>query len=104
LRSALLYVVNVLVDRYPSLVPFRYYKDLILSGIEILLQGIYLKKVDATYSEYYYNIQRVLEDGGNSPKASKWQLLKTLIISVAFPLIKQKIDNVKRNNELYFIS
>ncbi len=85
----------MLFDRYPGLVSFRYYKDLILSTLEILLQGIYLKKVDATYSEYYYNIQRVREDGRPSPKESKRQLAKTLFFEVAIPLIKQYIDRVR---------
>ena len=71
----------------------------------MVIQAIYLKKVEATYSEYYYGIKRGFKDENRSTKNSKFQLLKTLIIGVIFPLVKQHIDSVRTLlNNLYFAS
>jgi len=93
LRSALLYIANVIFDRYPTLVALRYYKEHILSAFEVILQSIYLKKFGGTYSEFYYNIKRVLKNGEKEINGSKAHLLKTLIVGVIFPLVKQHIDS-----------
>lgn len=94
LRSALLYIANVVFDRYPQLVAFRYYKEHILSAFEVLLQTFYIRKYGGTYSEYYFNIKRVLKNGEKEITGSKAQLFKTLLIGVIFPLVKQHIDIV----------
>ena len=89
-----MYIANVVFDRYPTLVALRYYKEHILSAFEVILQSIYLKKYGGTYSEFYYNIKRVLKNGEKEITGSKAHLLKTLIVGVIFPLVKQHIDSV----------
>lgn len=93
LRSALVYISNVLFEKIAFLVPFRYRKGLILSIVELLIEYNYLRKHEATYSEYYYGIKRVSQNHNLDPTMTRLGSLKTLIVASLIPILKLHLDN-----------
>ena len=62
LRSAFQYTTNILFERWPFLVNFRYYQDEILLILEALLQSHFLAKFNSTYAEYWIiKLHRILD-------------------------------------------
>jgi len=52
------YTLNILFEETPLLTPFRYYKEELILGLNLLLQGFYIRKFGGTFFEYFYNITR----------------------------------------------
>ena len=85
LNSALQYVTNILFDRVPDLVRFRYWQDEIIFSIDNLLQIWYLKKYGATYAEHYYGYKR--EFNGS--------IFPVLLVTCVKRYIRKKIEQVR---------
>jgi hypothetical protein len=58
LRNGLLYLANVATGHYDLLIPYRYKTEEIVFVVELLIQGYFLKKRNATYGENFYGFKR----------------------------------------------
>lgn len=91
LRSAFQYTTNILFERWPALVNFRYYQDEILLFLESSLQTYFLSAFNCTYAEYFYGYAR--KNMGNFfMKGNKkfW----VLILTTLMPYIRRKLEKV----------
>lgn len=76
------------MDRVPSLVALRYHRDLLLFVIELAIQFYFMKKYQASYSEYYYGIHR------ESVTSKAFKTGATLFVGAVLPMLKEQLNSI----------
>lgn len=84
-------VIQFLANNFPNkfLWLSDYYDEAFL-GVNLLLQYYYLKKHDASFSEHFYGLKRVIVDS-NQALSEKERLLSLVTIAV-LPYFKRKLE------------
>lgn len=100
-RQGLAYIINIYTSHYDSLIRFRYHTHEIVLAIEMLVQGFYLWRKKATYSEFFFGFRRSIVDPQTrslKPLATK-HILLTLFFEVLLPYLKYRISKAFEENE-----
>ena len=85
-----------MVSHYDRLVPLRYHTRELVLAIEVLLQGYYLSRKKATYSEAFYQLKRSYVTRSNDLKElTRGLVAASVFMEAVVPYLKERLEQKK---------